>query len=206
MSSRFLYPERKREGGFITGFNTLNIKKQKKKRMKKKRTQQKQEEEEEEEEREITHRAQKRMSEGGEEEDKETTISFIVKTSTNPKLEMKNIKLTKLIAELKADLATTLGSEKRSIRLIYKGHVLKDEKTIKSVRLGKGTRCIWCNRRRRNHHLLRAGEVVVVLRRVTVKVVVVGNRHRRERGWTTRTRVKERRKRRILRRCLTAAF
>merc|ERR1712070_767768 len=73
-----------------------------------------------------------------EEEDKETTISFIVKTSTNPKLEMKNIKLTKLIAELKADLATTLGSEKESIRLIYKGHVLKDEKTIRECSIGEG--------------------------------------------------------------------
>ena len=92
----------------------------------------------EEEEQEITHRAQKRMSEGGKEEDKETTISFIVKTSTNPKLEMKNIELTKLIAELKADLATTLGSEKESIRLIYKGHVLKDEKTIRECSIGEG--------------------------------------------------------------------
>lgn len=77
------------------------------------------------------------MSEGGK-EDKETTISFIVKTSTNPKLEMKNIELTKLISELKADLATTLGSEKESIRLIYKGHVLKDEKTIKECSIGEG--------------------------------------------------------------------
>ena len=92
----------------------------------------------EEEEQEITHRAQKRMSEGGKEEDKETTISFIVKTSTNPKLEMKNIERTKLIAELKADLATTLGSEKESIRLIYKGHVLKDEKTIRECSIGEG--------------------------------------------------------------------
>ena len=106
--------------------------------MKKKRTQQKQEEEEQEQEQEIAHRAQKRMSEGGKEEDKETTISFIVKTSTNPKLEMKNIELTKLISELKADLATTLGSEKESIRLIYKGHVLKDEKTVKECSIGEG--------------------------------------------------------------------
>jgi len=86
----------------------------------------------------------------GEAEDaggEKTTISFIVKTSTNPKLEMKNVKLSATVAELKQELATKMDEENfdgstttlpDSIRLIYKGHVLKDEKTVRECSIGEG--------------------------------------------------------------------
>ena len=45
------------------------------------------------------------------EEDADRTISFIVKTSTNPKLEMNNVKLSATVAELKAELATKMDEE-----------------------------------------------------------------------------------------------
>jgi len=98
-----------------------------------------------ERERERDQNIKKNTNMSGE-EDAEKTISFIVKTSTNPKLEMKNVKLSATVAELKAKLATKMDEEKNdgsttlpdSIRLIYKGHVLKDEKTVRECSIGEG--------------------------------------------------------------------
>ena len=68
------------------------------------------------------------------------TISFSVKTATQSTLAMREIKKSALISEVKSELATRMndGSTADLIRLIYKGHVLKDDKTVKECSIGEG--------------------------------------------------------------------
>ena len=82
-------------------------------------------------------REKESMSETPEETE---TISFSVKTATQSTLAMREIKKSALISEVKSELATRMndGSTADSIRLIYKGHVLKDDKTVKECSIGEG--------------------------------------------------------------------
>ena len=104
--------------------------------MKKKRTQQKQEEEEEEEEqeRERAKKNERRRKRRRQRDDDIVHRENIHKSKTGDE----KYRTHKVDFRVESRFGDDARIEKESIRLIYKGHVLKDEKTIRECSIGEG--------------------------------------------------------------------
>jgi ubiquilin len=69
------------------------------------------------------------------------TISFTIKSAQGERIEISDEPIQTKIKSLKETISERLGgtkSEAELLRLIYKGHVLKDEKTIEESQIGDG--------------------------------------------------------------------